>query len=662
VPVFTPASNVIDGTLTNSASMNALALGNGYLEVDYAAGFPAGSEIGFVLDKGLLSLALLNNVTISTYSTASGATAVESRSADQLLGLGVGTSLEKVGFVTTAAFRRVRITFSGLDLTPLLSGLRIYYAEVFVPSAGPAPNCSTVTALTQSAYPAITTYGATGLTGTLNNSANIAGILNSIANPDNITNSTTTDFATITTNANVAGGTYLSVQLLQGSVASGHFAGFDIENASLLGLGVLNGLTVEVRNNGTVVQSRSGSDLLEASLLTSGNRQTIGILVTNGTEFDEVRLLISEGLLDANVGIINVYSAVVRGFCPPTAPLPDYVVLANGHPSTNGTGVAVNGENSGLVGANILGFSESLDNLIDSDPNNFVTINGSIVGAGVASSASLSVTTPAHTFSNNEYAGFIVRGGAGLIDVGALTGITISTYNNGVLVESATSGTLLNLNALGLALTAGMTTPDGVTIIGFPTTGAFDEVQLTVNGLGSVGNSLEVYRAFVSADAALPVDFGALSAVFQNGALLVNWSTLSENNNKEFVVEGSADGTTWVKLGTVASKAANGNSDTAIEYSFSKTLQELAVLSGFSLISVILLMGLVLMICPSLKRKTAFMLTPVLAIAMTFTLFSCSKSDKSYEVGDKPVAYIRIAQVDKDGTTSYSKVVKVVDK
>ncbi|WP_162817951.1 hypothetical protein U0035_09735 [Niabella yanshanensis] len=659
---FLSSGNVIDNnTTTNSASMNPLAVGNGYVEVDYSGGFAAGADVGFVVDKGLLSIALLSNIQISTYATASGGTAVETKNAAQLLGLGLGTDRERIGFVTTANFRRVRITFSGLDLGALLTPPNIYYAEILVPEAGTAPNCATPATLTQASYPAVASYGATGLTGGLNTAANISGILNGISNSANVVNGTTTDFATIGTNLSVAGGAYLSVRLLEGSMPVGHFAGFEIENTNLLGLGVLSGLGVEVLNNGTTVQSVSGLNLLNASVLTAGSKQTIGLLVTAGTEFDEIRLNIGQGLLEANVGVINVYNAVVRGFCAPSPSLGDYTVLANGNPTANGMGVAVNGGNSGLVGANVLGFSESLDNLVDADPDNFVTLNSSVVGAGAASSASLAVTTPNHTFTNDEYVGFIVKGGSGLLDVGLLTGITITTYNDGVAAETFTNSNLLNLSALGLTLLNGITAPD-VSIIGFQTSQDFDEVRLTVDGLTSVGNSLDVYSAFVTSNSVLPVTFGNISAIFQNNSLQIDWSTISETNNKEFIIEGSADGKTWVKLGTVASKAEGGNSDTSISYSFSKTAQELIVLSGFAMIPAVALVIIALMLFPSVKRKTAFWATPVLAIVLAFVSVSCNKSGDSYDTGEQPIAYVRIAQVDKDGTTTYSKAVAVIKK
>ncbi|ULT40584.1 hypothetical protein KRR40_38330 [Niabella defluvii] len=364
------------------------------------------------------------------------------------------------------------------------------------------------------------------------------------------------------------------------------------------------------------------------------------------------------------MGEIRIYNAVVRNFCSPSPALGATTILANGHASANGMGVTVNGGNSGLANGTVLNsqtIASAMNNLIDSDPANYVSLS-STLGISAGNAASLSVTTPAHTFVNDEYTGFVVKAASPLANVGLLSGVTISTYLDGALVEqSSVANSLLKLNALNV-LSINGSVPADAQVVYFKTTGDFDEVRLTVNDLAGVGNELQVYSAFVSAEAVLPVSFGDISAVYQNGTLNINWSTLSETNNREFVIEGSSDGKSWTKLGTVASKANGGNSDSAIEYSFSKSLQELLVLSGFSLVSMIIVMGMALLLFPSIKRKTAYMLTPVIAIAMAVTLFSCSKSDHSYDVDEKPVAFIRIAQVDKDGTTSYSKAIKVVHK
>lgn len=674
---FSGAGNIIDDDPSTAATMTAVAaLAGGWIEVDYSNGpFPAGSEIGFIVNKGLLSLSLLNGITITTYTNAKPAigdgTVAESRTTGSLLGVGVAGTREKIGFVTSQPFRRVRITFTGLDLGAIVSAVSVYNAEVLVPQTGTLPAaCNSITQLNQTAFPAVATYGTTSLVGTGGlAAAQVAGILNQIQDVPNVTTSSTSDYAKLSAiNVSVAGDGFLSVKLLSGSVPKDYYAGFEIENVSgglLSNVNLLNGISIQALNNGTVVQTMSAYQILSASILGGGGagRQTIGFLVTNGA-FNEVRMVFSAGLLSlgADLGETRIYNAVIRNFCPPSSALGPTTILANGHASGNGLGVSVNGGNSGLANASLINsqnLANSMNNLIDNDASTYVSLS-STLGIGAANAASLSVTTPAHTFVNDEYTGFVVKAASPLANVGVLSGVTVSTYLDGALQEeSSVANNLLKLNVLN-ALSINGNVPPDAQLVYFKTTNDFDEVKLTVNDLVGIGNELQVYNAFVSGQAVLPVTFGDVNAVFQNGKLSLNWSTISETNNKEFVVEGSVDGKTWAKLGTVASKASAGNSDTLIQYDFSKSVQELIALSGFSLLSMILVAGLALLMFPSIKRKTAWMLTPVLAIVMTVTLFACSKSDSSPVTGEKPVTYIRIAQVDKDGTTSYSKVVKVV--
>ncbi|MGN7786431.1 hypothetical protein ACTJIJ_17995 [Niabella sp. 22666] len=681
LPDFNNVGNLEDNNTANAATIGLTGILGAWVEIDYSGGtFPQGSEVGFTITNGLLSASLFGGISITTYSTASGESGVVSTSgAGQLIGASLLGGTERISFVSTGAgsFRRVRLNFSGINLGVLTSILgagatiSVYGADVLVPQAGTLPStCNSITQLNQAAFPAVASYGTTGVVGGGGlAAADVAGILSQIQDVANVTTSSTGDYARLSPiNASVAGDGFLSVKLLSGSVPKDYYAGFEIENLGgglLSNVNLLNGMSIQALNNGAVVQTMSAYQILSASILGGGGvgRQTIGFLVTNGP-FNEVRMVFTSGLLSlgASLGETRIYNAVVRNFCPPSSALGPTTILANGHASANGLGVSVNGGNSGLANASLLNtqaLANSMNNLIDNDASTYVSLS-STLGIGAANAASVSVTTPAYTFVNDEYTGFVVKAAAPLANVGLLTGVTVSTYLDGALQEeSSVSNNLLKLNVLNALSINGAVPPDAQ-LVYFKTTNDFDEVKLTVNDLVGIGSELQVYSAFVSGQAVLPVNFGEVNAVYQNGKLSLNWSTLSETNNKEFIVEGSVDGKTWTKLGAVASKASDGNSDTSIQYDFSKSVQELIALSGFSLLSMILLAGLALLMFPSIKRKSAFMLTPILAIFMTLTLFACSKSDNAPEIGEKPVTYIRIAQVDKDGSTSYSKVVKVV--
>ena len=68
--------------------------------------------------------------------------------------------------------------------------------------------------------------------------------------------------------------------------------------------------------------------------------------------------------------------------------------------------------------------------------------------------------------------------------------------------------------------------------------------------------------------APLPVSLTAFTAVKQGSISLLNWNTATEVNNAGFDIERSADGRSFSKIGIVYSKAANGNSNGKLAYSY----------------------------------------------------------------------------------------------
>jgi len=150
-------------------------------------------------------------------------------------------------------------------------------------------------------------------------------------------------------------------------------------------------------------------------------------------------------------------------------------------------------------------------------------------------------------------------------------------------------------------------------------------------------------------DITLSVDFGNIMASQRGNLLTVNWSSLKETNNDHFEIEASIDGKNFTKIGEQKSQTKDGNSDEQLNYSFEKNSTEIAF--AISLLA----LGLVL----PFKRKIRWMVSSVAIAGILLFGFSCTKNDKSL-LENSDSLYIRIAQVDKDGTKSYSKVVKVV--
>lgn len=147
-----------------------------------------------------------------------------------------------------------------------------------------------------------------------------------------------------------------------------------------------------------------------------------------------------------------------------------------------GTGVTINSSPS------LTGGATNTSNVVNGDLSDFSTIDLtlSLLGGGVG----LTVQDAKQYYPAGNVVGFVVAPGAGLLSASALSNISIKTFRDGTLQETATvSGGLLNASVLGGSI--------GKQVLSFTTTKDFDQVQLFYSG-GIVGafNSLKVYYAF----------------------------------------------------------------------------------------------------------------------------------------------------------------------
>lgn len=148
----------------------------------------------------------------------------------------------------------------------------------------------------------------------------------------------------------------------------------------------------------------------------------------------------------------------------------------------------------------------------------------------------------------------------------------------------------------------------------------------------------------------LPVSFARVEAVIINNQIAVNWSTTGESNNDHFDIEVSADGQHFSKIGTTPSKAAYGNSDAAIDYSFTSDWS--SGLLGISMLSISLMaFG---------GRRRRWLGVAAMAGIITI-IYSCNKSDAG-SFNKEEDLFVRVAQIDKNGQKTYSKIIKAVRK
>ncbi|MCH5598068.1 hypothetical protein [Niabella ginsengisoli] len=148
----------------------------------------------------------------------------------------------------------------------------------------------------------------------------------------------------------------------------------------------------------------------------------------------------------------------------------------------------------------------------------------------------------------------------------------------------------------------------------------------------------------------LPVTFGSIEARLSNDQLFVTWSTDNETNNDHFKVEVATDGKNFREIGTVISKATNGNNDTTLQYSFTGNLE--SGILGMSMLGFgIFMIGF--------NRKQRIIASLIMIAGFIITISSCTKSDAG--IGDQnETLFVRIVQVDKDGGSTTSKVVKAI--
>ncbi|WP_018631105.1 thrombospondin type 3 repeat-containing protein [Niabella aurantiaca] len=199
---------------------------------------------------------------------------------------------------------------------------------------------------------------------------------------------------------------------------------------------------------------------------------------------------------------------------------------------------------------------------------------------------------------------------------------------------------ITNYDPALLSIAPGPGTPGGTTTTSF---------NYAVNGT-AVRSADAVYT--VTFSQSLPVTFGPVSAVFKSNDLVVTWTTETETNNDHFEIEASADGSHFTNIGSVQSLSPGGNSKEALHYQFRKTVPaDIGLALGIGLLALGGLGGVV-----NRKRRMSFILIMLLGSAVLYT--GCAKKETLPSADGK--LYIRVAQVDKDGSRSYSKVIRVV--
>lgn len=455
------AANLVNSNLSDFASGSIGSLSGGSLTIsveDAANDYNSGHFAGFVVEAGgLINLSLLNTMTINTYLNNS---LQESKGGAALVSLqsSLLSTASEVGLYTNKPFDKIELVITTFG--PTGTNYHVYYPIIrgYGSCTSPALACNANTPIVFPTYPAVIDPVLTGVSGLLT--------VGAIANAGNAVDNDPATFAGITTLASVAGSATLAIKDAVTNYTAGTYAGFDIDNASLLSTNLLGSLTLNTYKDGVFVESRSGTGLiLGATILGAGSRQKVGFVTTQ--DFDEIQLVITQSAVSADIGFTRVYGAVFKNFCngPALACRTPVQLDEAVYP------VYINLERTGISNAAcLLCTVDSTGNVIDGNAATAATI---ALTAGVLTNGSISVKDAKVDYGIGTFAGFDIENTA-LLNATVLNNIIVTTYDNGTAYDVFTGPTLLAGATTNLFGTTGRMTLGGVA------THVFDEVRITV--------------------------------------------------------------------------------------------------------------------------------------------------------------------------------------
>ena len=271
-------------------------------------------------------------------------------------------------------------------------------------------------------YPVIINSDHTGIGG-------VACALCSVSDTENLLSLDDTDYATISLTAGVLANGSVSVEDVVSTYTGGTFAGYEIANTALLGVDLLDNITITTYLDGVQQEQKSGTaNLVSATtnILTGDGRRVVGFATSQ--DFDEIQLTIGN-TLSVDVSATNVYRAVVENFCPP----PSLACNTPNSFSNTDFPVIINSEHTGTDSA-ICALCEVTDseNVITDNETDYATVE---LTAGVIAEGSISVEDVLTTYPVSTFAGFEIKNTT-ILDADVLDNITITTYLDGVQRES----------------------------------------------------------------------------------------------------------------------------------------------------------------------------------------------------------------------------------
>lgn len=339
-------------------------------------------------------------------------------------------------------------------------------------------NCNTVigTAYNASAYQPT---GGGSLVTIYDKAKNIGNLVDD--NPDNY--ATYQNIVSLLANTSIVGiqtGTYIN------STGAAIRTGFTMQTSnSLLGVNALKAFQIRLYDGNSLVfqSTATGNDAVSAGLIgTSGNKVRFSVNTT--AKFNKIELW-TAGVLNLNLVEFRLYNAFwepVASACPSNAATEACIELLT---PTN-YGASINYDETKIDAVASVGDSfNNLGNMIDGSLSTYATVTyTNVLGA-------TTVAVKFNALAANRPIGFIISNPAYLANLGLLDATILNVYNNGSLVGSTGSGTVLGLDVIGSS---------GNIYIQTIPTAAYNEVRITFPAVASALNATQIYGIYTRQD------------------------------------------------------------------------------------------------------------------------------------------------------------------
>jgi hypothetical protein len=302
--------NAINAATSDYASINLTAsIGvSGSVSIkdgvtNYPAGYFAGVQIA---NSDLLGLSFMDSLTVKTYLEGIlQETQVGTAGLITLDSLLIGSnSPQRIGFVTKKPFDEIQVTSTNLLGT--LNVTRVYAAIFEKFCTGKSMTCNQEYNLANPDHPIIVSGAHTGFDSTI-----CLGCV--IKTPEALVDNDASTYSSIQIPSSILGFGSVAVTNVLDTYPAGSFTGFIVEDTNnLINFDFLQTITLKTYNNGTLVESKAGIDLIDLSIIFPILGQTgikrIGF--TTQYPYDEIEL--QTGSLTSFLNNIHVYHAFIR--------------------------------------------------------------------------------------------------------------------------------------------------------------------------------------------------------------------------------------------------------------------------------------------------------------------------------------------------------------